>query len=260
MKSTEEINKSRLFKKLCRKAGKTILENALISSGDRLLVGLSGGKDSLVLLELLEDRRKAVPFVFEIFAAHIKITDSGYSADEQYLNNFCQSLNIPLIFESAIAGISDNNDKSPCFLCSWHRRKKLFDLTKKLNCNKLSFGHHRDDALETFMMNLLYHGSVSSLPYDLKMFNGRIHLIRPLLDIWENEIEEYSRLRNFKAIDKACEFENKTKRKFVRSLIDEINSHYPKSKINMFKALGNLYPEYLPFNDKELKKSLSDTV
>ena len=246
MKSQKEAAKHRLFKRLSRKAGKTMLEHKMIGSGDRLLVGLSGGKDSLVLIELLKDRLKAAPFKFEIFAAYIKVSDSGYSADEQYLSDFCDSLGIQFITEHVEAGISAESGKSPCFLCSWHRRKKLFELTKRLECNKLSFGHHKDDALETFMINMLYHGSISSLPYKLKMFDGRIHLIRPLLDIWEREIEEYSKQREFSSIKKSCEYENNTKRKYVRSLIEEMNMNYDKSKINMFKAMGNIYTEYLP--------------
>jgi tRNA 2-thiocytidine biosynthesis protein TtcA len=250
MISKENNIQKNLFKKLSRKSGKTIHEHSLLKPGDRLLVGLSGGKDSLVLLELLKDRWKAAPFQFEIFAAHVEISDSGYSANEQYLKSFCEDLNIPFFIERVSAGITENPEKAPCFLCSWHRRKKLFDLTKTLNCNVLSFGHHRDDALETFMINLLHHGSVSSLPYKLRMFNGRIHLIRPLLDIWEDEIEEYSRLRGFNPINTSCSFENNNKRKHVREWIEKMNTHYSKSKINMFRALGNIYPEYLPGSTK----------
>ena len=236
----------KLFKKLCRKSGKTILEHNLIEPGDRILVGLSGGKDSFALLEILKERKKSLPFLFEIFAVHVKVTDSGYMANEPYLKDFCGELEVPLYVEEIQAGINEFSGKAPCFLCSWHRRKKIFELTRSLNCNKLSFGHHRDDALETLLINMIYHGSISSLPYKLKMFDGRVHLIRPLLDITDKEIYEYSILRNYSAPHKLCTFENVSKRKYVRELIESLNQNYEKSKINMFRAMSNIYYEYLP--------------
>ena len=241
----------KLFKKLCRKSGKTILEHKLIEPGDRILVGLSGGKDSFALLEILKERKKSLPFHFEIFATHVKVIDSGYVANEAFLNDFCGELEVPFYVEEIQAGIHESSGKAPCFLCSWHRRKKIFELTRRLNCNKLSFGHHRDDALETFFINLIYHGSISSLPYKLKMFDGRVHLIRPLLDISEKEIYEYSMLRNYSLPHKSCSFEDESKRKYVREVIVSLNRNYEKSRINMFHAMSNIYQEYLP--DKKSK-------
>ncbi len=235
-----------LFKKLCRKAGRTSIRHQLLEENDRVLVGLSGGKDSLALLEILKERQKSLPFSFDIHAVHIRVIDSGYLVNEEYIRSFCSSLNIPLEIEEVEAGINKSEKKGPCFVCSWHRRKKMFDLTSKLNCNKLCFGHHREDALETLFINMLYHGSVSSLPYKLKMFDGRICLIRPLLDINEDEIADYAKIRDYKLPEKKCAFEDDSKRKYVRERIEEFNKHYPKSKINIFKAMGNIYHEYLP--------------
>jgi len=242
MGSTEQ----KLFKSLYHKAGKTIHQHKLIDPGDRILVGLSGGKDSLVLLEILKEKQRSLPFNFSILAVHIQVIDSGYEADHDFLNNFCKDLDIPLETAEITAGIDGSSRKGPCFLCSWHRRKKIFELTRTFNCNKLCFGHHRDDALETFLINMLYHGSISSLPYKLKMFDGRVHLIRPMLDIWEEQISEYAALKNFPIPVKKCKYEDESKRKYVREILFEFEKAYKKSKINMFRAMSNIYDEYLP--------------
>ena len=222
------------------------MQHQLIEAGDIILTGLSGGKDSLVLLEILKERQKSLPFRFDIIAVHVKVTDSGYAANEEYIKSFCKDLDVPLMIEEVKAGISSSSKKGACFACSWHRRKKIFDLTRQLKCNKLCFGHHREDALETFLINMLYHGSISSLPYKLKMFNGRVKLIRPLLDIYEAELSEYARLKNFILPVKKCAFEDESKRKYVREIIEDCHKNYDKSKINLFKAMGNIYREYLP--------------
>jgi len=233
------------FRKICNKVGRTINEHSLIEKNDRILVGLSGGKDSYILLEALAERKKALPFPTELLAVHVKVENMGYDIPETYLRDLCHKSAIPLYIESTHVDLSRTN-KSPCFVCSWERRKTIFHLTKKLGCNKLAFGHHRDDALQTFLMNMMYHGSISSMPYKLKMFKGRIHLIRPLMDLWEKELDEYARLRNYQKEVKSCPYENDTKRETASDLLKQLEEEYPKSKVNIFHSLSNIYSEYLP--------------
>ncbi|MFW5644339.1 MAG: tRNA lysidine(34) synthetase [Bacteroidota bacterium] len=235
----------KLFKKISKKIGKTIREYELIGENDRVLVGLSGGKDSMIMLEGLVNRKKTFPFAFEIFVAHIIPENIGYEVDIQYLEQYCRELGLELILEKIYPEIS-NEEKSPCFVCSWSRRKALFNLSKNLNCNKIAFGHHRDDALQTFMMNMLYHGSISSMPYKLKMFNGRAELIRPIMDLWEKDLLELAEKRNLISAEKACPHENQTKRNYTMELINKLDSDFPGAKRNMFHALNNIYEEYLP--------------
>jgi tRNA(Ile)-lysidine synthetase-like protein len=234
------------FKKLCQKVGKTIRDHQLLEEGDHLLLGLSGGKDSYLLLETLAERKKAMPFNFNVSAVHVKVQNVLYSMDTDYMINLCSDLQIPLYIKEIAPDFEQDKKKAPCFVCSWHRRKEIFNLGKELNCNKLAFGHHRDDALETFMMNLMYHGSVSSLPYSLQMFDGRVKLIRPLLDIWEKEIIEYANLREYPKAEKSCPYDDKTKRRQTRKIIEQMDQAYSNSKINIFHAMDNIYPEYLP--------------
>ncbi len=235
----------RLFKKIAKKTGQTIRNYGLIEENDRVLTGLSGGKDSMIMLKSLVNRKKAFPFKFKLFVAHIIPENLGYEVDLAYLEQFCRELGLELISRSIYPDINEQH-KSPCFICSWHRRKALFNLSKELNCNKIAFGHHRDDALQTFMMNMMYHGSISSMPYKLKMFGGRVELVRPMMDLWEKDLIELANDMDLISVEKACPYEDQTKRNYTLELLNKLEKDFPGSKRNMFHALDNIYDEYLP--------------
>ena len=245
-KTVPERRRTRQFEKICNKVGKAINEFRLIDDGDRILVGLSGGKDSMILLETLADRKKHLPFKFDLLAIHVTAANIGYSTDTEYLADFCASLNVPLYLEDIEVNLDIDPEKSPCFVCSWHRRKAIFNKSKELGCNKVAFGHHKDDAIQIFLMNLIYHGSVSSLPHKLSMFGGRIHLIRPLLKIPENELSYYAGMRSFKKNEKTCQYDHSTKREAIKNLIREIDKLNRNARKNLFRAMDNIYPDYLP--------------
>ncbi|MEN8228799.1 MAG: ATP-binding protein [Bacteroidota bacterium] len=249
MEKTSEQNQSdKLFKKICRKTGTTIRDHAMIVDGDRVLVGLSGGKDSMILLEALAERQRAVPFNFTIEAAHIEATGIGYRIDREKLTAFCKNLTIPLHYRNIEPDLEKDPSKTACFICSWHRRKELFSLSKELGSNKLALGHHRNDAVETLLLNMIYHGSLSSLPYSLEMFDGRLHLIRPMLDLDVRMLEEYAALNDLVKIEKSCPHESSTQRESIAQLIKEIEKLHGKGPFNMFKSMGKIYEEYLPGN------------
>ena len=245
----ESKKADKLFKKIVKKTGQTIREYELIEENDRVRVGLSGGKDSMILLKSLVNRKKAFPFKFDLFVAHIIPENLGYEADLAYLEKFCGDLGLELISISIYPDINEKQ-KSPCFICSWHRRKALFNLSKELNCNKIAFGHHRDDALQTFIMNMIYHGSISSMPYKLKMFEGKVELIRPMMDLWEKDLIELANIMDLISVEKACPHEEQTKRNYTLGLLNKLEQDFPGAKRNMFHALDNIYDEYLP----EVKK------
>ncbi len=247
---------AKLFKKLGRKMALTIREQNLLEEGDRLLVGLSGGKDSMIMLELLADRIKAFPFHVDMYAIHIVPENIGYEVDIEYLKKFTDKLGVELRLETTSPNIEDTK-KAPCFICSWERRKAIFNLAKELDCNKIAFGHHRDDALQTFLMNVLYHGSISSLPYSLSMFKGRLKLIRPLMDIWEKDLIQFASYKTYDAIEKICPHENLTKRNYTKDLLSQLGKNHPSAKSNIFNALDNIFPEYLPQKKKNLSKNSS---
>jgi tRNA 2-thiocytidine biosynthesis protein TtcA len=245
-KSPEQIQSEKLFKKICRKMGTTMRDHSLISEGDQVLVGLSGGKDSMILLEALAERKNAVPFEFNLIAAHVEAEGIGYRIDRNRLTSFCEDLGVPLLYRFIEPGIQKDTSKSTCFICSWHRRKALFDLTKELNCNKLALGHHRNDAIETLLMNMIYHGSISSLPYSLRMFDGRIHLIRPMMDLDERMLEEYAGLNNLVQVEKSCPHEDRTRREDIATLLRQVEKLHGKGPINIFRSMDKIIEEYLP--------------
>ncbi len=237
---------AKLFKKICRKVGTTMRDHALIREGDHVLVGLSGGKDSMILLQVLAERRSSVPFDFQISAAHIEARGIGYQIDRAGLRTFCADLEIPLHMRSIEPDLQEDPAKAACFICSWHRRKELFNLTKELNCNKLALGHHRNDAIETLLLNMIYHGSISSLPYSLEMFNGRLQLIRPLLDLDEAMLKEFANLSDLLKIEKHCPHEERTRREKISHLIRQIESFHGKGPYNIFRSMEKIFTEYLP--------------
>lgn len=217
----------------------------MIKDGDRILAAISGGKDSLVMLECLVDRKKHLPVHFELFAAHVHIHDVGYESDVSFLKQLCNQLDVPLHVVDFSLHL-EKAEKKECFVCSWYRRKKIFELSKNMDCNKIAFGHHLEDALETFFINMMYHGSISSLPQKLKMFEGRVEVIRPLLNTFEDDIEKFAAVRDYPPQVKSCPYEDETKRNQVRHLIEQMQQDYNKSKLNMFRAMDNIYREYLP--------------
>ncbi len=244
--SEQERLRKKDFEKICRKVGRTLLEYNMIEADDKVLVGLSGGKDSMILLEALADRKKHLPFNFDIIAVHVSAQGIGYKMDTGYLEEFCRDLDVELHLEDIEVDLSIDTKKSPCFICSWNRRKRIFELSKELGCGKVALGHHKDDAIQTVLMNMIYHGSFSSLPQNLSMFEGRIRLIRPLLFIPEFELSSYAGKRTFKKVEKSCPFEGSTKRDDIKELIKQIEKLSPDARRNIFNAMDNIYDEYLP--------------
>ena len=236
-----------LFRKLCSKAGQTIYQNTLISRHDKVAVGLSGGKDSFLLLEILARLRSKMPEKFDLMAMHVHIPEIGYAGDEKKLSRFCEELEVPFhLLELSVDLRSGKGEKKPCFVCSWARRKKLFEATRQMKCNKLALGHHSDDALETMLMNMIWHGSISSMPYKLTMFNGRLQLIRPMLDLQEQQIIEYSTIRSYPELRKNCPFADDTKRKVASDILKRMEKLNKNARINLFRSMNNICKEYLP--------------
>lgn len=239
------------IKKIFKKTGKIIYDYELLKPNDKVLVALSGGKDSLIMLETLAEREKSLPFKIELIAVHIHIDNVGYKTNVPFLESFCSELDVPLHVDHFDIDLDQDPKKSKCFICSWNRRKRIFELTKELKCNKLAFGHHLDDALETLFMNMMYHGSISSLPQKFSMFEGRVEVIRPLLNISEEELIKFTEIRKYPKDLKSCPHEDKTKRKKTREFIEMMHQHYDRSKLNIFRAMDNIYEEYLPKKGKK---------
>jgi len=228
------------------KVAKAIMDYKMVEDGDSVLVAVSGGKDSLVMLESLASIKNYGLVDYEIEALHINVTDVPYQADNTFLENYCNKLSIKFTIQNIEADIENRGKKGHCFVCSWHRRKALFTFANENGFQKLALGHHLDDAIETLLINMAYHGNISSLPGKLSMFNSVIDLIRPLILLTNKDTAEYARIRHYPPLKEACPFEDKTKRNTARELIKQLEAIHPKAKFNLFNSMGNIDEEYLP--------------
>lgn len=226
--------------------GRAINRYGLISAGDRIAVGVSGGKDSIVLLESLAVRRKWIPIHYDLHAVHINVRTITRDLDLPFYESFCKELDITFHYRSIEVDLARDPAKTVCFVCAWHRRKALFNLVKELGCRRLALGHHMDDALETLFLNMTFNGSISSLPPRLSMFGGEFDIIRPLILLQEKEVERYARMRHFPVEKSQCPYGDKTRRADMKRLIGDLSKMNRKAKNNLFNAMANIHVEYLP--------------
>jgi len=226
--------------------GKAIHRYGLIQDGDRIIVGVSGGKDSLTLLHLLQERRKRVPIDYELVPVHI---DLGFDSERaEILKNFFEAQGLPYHIEFTDIGKRANspeNRENPCFLCSWERRKRIFHLAHRLQCNKIALGHHKDDIIETLLLNIFYSAEISTMLPVQTLFKGKITLIRPLALIEEKKIERFAREMGLPFGPSGCPSSGKTKRKEVKELIEALERKNRKVKGNIFRSLSNIKLDYM---------------
>lgn len=226
--------------------GKAIHRYGLIQDGDRIIVGVSGGKDSLTLLHLLQERRKRVPIDYELVPVHI---DLGFDSERaEILKNFFEAQGLSYHIEFTDIGKKANspeNRENPCFLCSWERRKRIFHLAHRLQCNKIALGHHKDDIIETLLLNIFYSAEISTMLPVQTLFKGKITLIRPLALIEEKKIERFAREMGLPFGPSGCPSSGKTKRKEVKELIETLGRKNRKVKGNIFRSLSNIKLDYM---------------
>lgn len=247
-----EIKKTdiKTMNKIRAKFKKALSDYKLIEDNDHILIGLSGGKDSLALVELLGERMKLFMPRFKITAAHISVENIAYKSDLEYLSKFSEKQGITFVHQ--VTKFDENNENkkiSTCYLCSWHRRKALFDLAKQLNCNKIALGHHLDDIVETLLMNLVFQGSFGSMPPKLQMQKMDITIIRPLALVSEKEMIEMDRIKNYKKQIKNCPFEKESSRKEAKKLIEELEKLNPNVRQSIWSSMENIKTEYLPVKE-----------
>ena len=231
--------------KIRQKFHKACADYGLIADGDHILVGLSGGKDSLALVELLGRRAKIYKPRFSVTALHVRVKERDYRTNMSYLEQFCKEEGVELIVRDVEIG-ENPKETNPCFLCSWYRRKALFNTAQELGCNKIAFGHHRTDLIETLLMNLIYQGTFATMPPMLQLEKMPIQIIRPLCLIDEEELIAYAAERGYQKQEKLCPFEHVSSREKVKGLLHEITSLNPEAMDSLFGAMSNVKFDYLP--------------
>lgn len=218
----------------------------MISDGDRIVVGLSGGRDSLTMIWILKERLARIPVNYNLFAVYI---DPGFKGGfGRSLEKYCDEAGYNLRVEYTdygIVGHSDKNRENPCFLCSRLRRKRLFEIADELGCNKLALGHTKDDIIETLFLNICYAGEISTMVPSQTFFKERFTVIRPLAFVDEDLIRRFAKEQNFPDFINQCPSAGVSKRHEIKTLLNKLYRSNKKIKGNIFRAMSNVKNEYL---------------
>lgn len=240
------LKHSYTYKVLNRNVGKALHRYDMISDGDRILVGLSGGKDSLMLMWILNERRFRIPINYKLFAVYI---DPGFDKDfSGSLVAYCNENGFDLRIEHTDYGIvahSPQNLENPCFLCSRLRRKRIFEIADELNCNKVALGHNKDDIIETLFLNICYAGEISTMLPSQSFFQNKFTLIRPLAFVDEDVIRRFANEMNYPGFDNPCPSAKVSKRREIKMILKQLYERNRKVKGNIFRAMSHVKTEYL---------------
>jgi tRNA 2-thiocytidine biosynthesis protein TtcA len=228
---------------ISKRVGRAIMDYRMLSDGDKVAVAVSGGKDSLTLLKILQDRQKFVPIKYELLALHV---DMGYPRSisaklEKYFKK--QKVRYHIIK-------SDDLKNTPrkdinCFWCSWNRRKNLFQAADKLGYNKIALGHHKDDIVETILMNMFFQGEISAMKPKQELFKGKIMIIRPLAYVEESMIRKFAQKEKLPHDTCICPNSAVSHRAEVGKIIAGLEKTCPEVKTNIFKSLQRIKKDYL---------------
>jgi tRNA 2-thiocytidine biosynthesis protein TtcA len=237
-----------LERRLLRDMGRAIGNHQLIESGDRILVAMSGGKDSYALCVLLRQLQARAPVSFDLLAVHLDQGQPGY--DGAPLERWLTSEGIPhkVLHEDTYSIVTDKipEGKTYCSLCARLRRGILYRAAGELGCNKIALGHHRDDALETLLLNLFFGGKLASMPPKLTSDDGRFVVIRPLAYAAESDLAAFAAERRFPILPcKLCGSQDEAQRKQMKALLNDLESKHPTLRQTMLAALGNVNPSHL---------------
>jgi len=230
-------NGDKLGINLVKRINKAARDYGLFEQGDRIAVAVSGGKDSLSLLQLLQLRQTSAREDYQLLALHVRgIPDPGQSGDDAVLADWLDAAEVAYHFLDAEIPADEPRPLS-CFRCSWHRRKTLFTAAHGLGCNKLAFGHHADDVAQTTLLNLFYQGRVETMEPRLEFFGGVITVIRPLYYVPEKELVRYARACGFPQTQGCCPQADSSHRKKMHEILRLVERDMPKAKVNLLRAV-----------------------
>ncbi|WP_281644656.1 ATP-binding protein [Bacteroides zoogleoformans] len=244
---TEE---EKLLRRIEKRFSKGVVEYGLIEEEDKILIGLSGGKDSLALVELLAKRARVFKPRFSLVAAHVVMKNIPYQSDVTYLKKHVEAWGIPFVLYETGFDASTDTRKSPCFLCSWNRRKALFTVAKEQECNKIALGHHMDDILETLLMNVTYQGAFGTMPPRLVMKKFDMTIIRPMCLVHEADLIELAQARGYRKQVKSCPYESQSGRSTMKGILKQLEAMNPEARYSLWGSMTNVQEELLPQHKK----------
>ncbi len=242
------VDEQKLEKRLCREVGRAITDFNMIEEGDRVMVCLSGGKDSYAMLDVLLKLQARAPINFELVAVNLDQKQPGFPAD--VLPNYLKALGVEFHIETqdtySIVTRVIPEGKTLCSLCSRLRRGILYRVAAELKCTKIALGHHRDDILQTLFLNMFFGGKLKGMPAKLQSDNGQHIVIRPMAYVREPDLVRWAAVRQFPIIPcNLCGSQENLQRKQVGNMIREWERAHPKRVQNMFNALQNVVPSHL---------------
>ncbi len=244
----DKINFNKLHKRLRRNVGQAIVDFNMIEDGDKVMVCLSGGKDSYTLLDILMGLQKSAPIDFELIAVNLDQKQPGFP--EAILPNYLKSIEVPfeIIEEDTYSIVKDKipEGKTTCGLCSRLRRGIIYGWAERNGVNKIALGHHRDDIIETLFLNMFFGGKLKSMPPKLNSDDGKHIVIRPLAYAKEKDIAQYAKVKEFPIIPcNLCGSQENLQRQNIKMMLQDWDRKYPGRIETIFKSITNVAPSHL---------------
>ena len=240
------MKKDRTEHFIARKIGKAINRYNMIKEGDKVLVAVSGGKDSLTLLRILEERKRWVPIDYTVKAIHVTTDyDKRPEVKMDELKAYFESIGCEYLFKETAIEEKNKTGRQDCFWCSWNRRKVIFDTAGKIGFNKIAMGHHKDDIVETILMNMIWGGELSSINPVQELFGGKLTIIRPLVFLEEEELRRYAEDIDLPVIKADCPRSRDSKRAVIKDIIVRLSRENRGIKTNILNAPHRIRTEYL---------------
>ena len=259
----QQVNFNKLQKKIRRNTGNAIADYNMIEDGDRIMVCLSGGKDSFTMLDILMGLKKSAPISFDLIAVNLDQKQPGFPS--HILPEYLEKLGVEykVVEEDTYSIVQDKlvEGKTTCSLCSRLRRGILYRTAKELGATKIALGHHRDDILETMFLNMFYGGKLKGMPPKLVSDNGEHVVIRPLAYCREKDIIKYADLADYPIIPcNLCGSQPNMQRQNIKQMLNTWDSQFPGRIESMFTAMQNVVPSHLAdFNTFDFKSINSDS-